>query len=84
MAFEELIAWSDQNVRPNWQKDALRRLATTGELSKEDLSDLSAISSRRALFPPRNARILPPETGADCATPFVGRQSPTFPNTAFL
>lgn len=43
MAFEELIAWSDQNVRPNWQKDALRRLATTGELSKEDLLDLRRI-----------------------------------------
>lgn len=43
MAFEELIAWSDQNVRPNWQKDALRRQATTGELSKEDLLDLRRI-----------------------------------------
>ena len=40
MAFEELITWSNQEVRPDWQKDALRRLATTGELSKEDLSDL--------------------------------------------
>ena len=43
MAFEELITWSDQKVRPDWQKDALRRLATTGELSKEDLSDLRRV-----------------------------------------
>jgi len=43
MAFEELITWSDQKVRPDWQKDALRRLATTGELSKEDLSDLRKV-----------------------------------------
>lgn len=40
MAFEELITWSDQRARPDWQKDALRRLAATGELSKEDLSDI--------------------------------------------
>lgn len=43
MAFEELITWSDQKARPDWQKDALRRLATTGELSKEDLSDLRRV-----------------------------------------
>lgn len=40
MVFEELITWSNQEVRPDWQKDALRRLAATGELSEEDLSDL--------------------------------------------
>ncbi|WP_139250727.1 hypothetical protein [Litoreibacter ascidiaceicola] len=40
MAFEELITWSNQEVRPDWQRDALRRLAATGELSEEDLSDL--------------------------------------------
>lgn len=43
MAFEELITWSEQKVRPDWQKDALRRLATSGELSKEDLSDLRRV-----------------------------------------
>lgn len=40
MAFEELISWSDQEARPHWQRDALRRLAATGELSDADLSDL--------------------------------------------
>ncbi|WP_417426892.1 AAA family ATPase [Hoeflea sp.] len=40
MAFEELIAWSSHDARPEWQKDALRRLATTGELTDDDLSEL--------------------------------------------
>ena len=39
MAFEEFITWSNQEVRPDWQKDALRRLAATGELREKDLSD---------------------------------------------
>ncbi|SHF73529.1 AAA domain-containing protein [Litoreibacter ascidiaceicola] len=43
MAFEELITWSNQEVRPDWQRDALRRLAATGELSEEDLSDLRRV-----------------------------------------
>lgn len=43
MAFDELIAWSNQEARPDWQKDALRRLAATGELSEEDLSDLRRV-----------------------------------------
>lgn len=43
MAFEELITWSNQEARPDWQRDALRRLAATGELREEDLSDLRRI-----------------------------------------
>jgi energy-coupling factor transporter ATP-binding protein EcfA2 len=40
MAFDELIAWSNHEARPEWQRDALRRIATTGELSVADLSAL--------------------------------------------
>lgn len=43
MGFEELITWSNQEVRPDWQKDALRRLSVTGELSEEDLSYLRRV-----------------------------------------
>jgi ABC-type transport system involved in cytochrome c biogenesis ATPase subunit len=38
MAFEKLLSWS--SGRPEWQQDALRRLAEHGELSESDLSAL--------------------------------------------
>lgn len=60
MAFEELITWSDQKVRPDWQKDALRRLATTDELSKEDLSDLQrAVEKATELIDDEVAAVTP-------------------------
>lgn len=43
MAFEELVTWSNHVARPAWQKDALRRLATTGELTEGDLSTLRKV-----------------------------------------
>lgn len=43
MAYEELLAWSNHEARPEWQKDALRRLATTGELTDNDVSELRRI-----------------------------------------
>ncbi|WP_425419752.1 AAA family ATPase [Oricola indica] len=43
MSFEELLSWSNQEGRPDWQKDALRRIATTGELTDDDLTALSKI-----------------------------------------
>jgi len=43
MAFEELITWSNLEGRPEWQRDALRRVATTGELTDDDLSALRQI-----------------------------------------
>lgn len=43
MAFEELITWTYQSARPSWQKDALRLLATTGELTDDDLLALMKI-----------------------------------------
>lgn len=38
MAYEQLLAWS--SGRPQWQRDALRRLAEHGELTEDDLSAL--------------------------------------------
>ncbi len=38
MAFEQLLAWA--TGRPDWQQDALRRLAQNGELTEDDLSEL--------------------------------------------
>ncbi|MCC3306220.1 AAA family ATPase [Sneathiella sp. HT1-7] len=43
MAFEELVIWSGQDIRPVWQKDALRRLAKTAELTNDDLSTLRKV-----------------------------------------
>jgi energy-coupling factor transporter ATP-binding protein EcfA2 len=43
MAFEELVNWSNHDARPAWQKDALRRIATTGELTDGDLSTLRKV-----------------------------------------
>lgn len=38
---EELLAWSED--RPAWQRDALRRLVLTGELSDADIGELTEI-----------------------------------------
>src|SRR3546814_6178866 len=38
MAFEQLLEWTAN--RPEWQQDALRRLAQSGELTEDDLSEL--------------------------------------------
>lgn len=38
---QEILDWSQD--RPNWQRDALRRLVLNGELSDDDIRDLSAI-----------------------------------------
>jgi energy-coupling factor transporter ATP-binding protein EcfA2 len=38
---EEILEWSKE--RPNWQRDALRRLVLGGELSGDDIIDLSEI-----------------------------------------
>lgn len=39
MVLDELLQWSES--RPNWQRDALRRLVLGGELSDEDVRDLT-------------------------------------------
>jgi hypothetical protein len=41
MVLEDILEWSQD--RPAWQRDALRRLVLNGELSDEDIRDLSAI-----------------------------------------
>jgi len=38
---EEILTWSES--RPDWQRDALRRLATSGELSGKDIEELAGI-----------------------------------------
>ena len=40
-AFEEILSWSEK--RPNWQRDALRRLVRNGSLSLTDLDELEVI-----------------------------------------
>jgi len=46
MAFEELLAWSNHGSRHNWQRDALRRLAMTGDLTDYDLAVLRRVIER--------------------------------------
>jgi len=46
MAFEELLAWSNHGSRHNWQRDALRRLAVTGDLTNHDLTVLRRVIER--------------------------------------
>lgn len=38
---QEILAWSVE--RPTWQRDALRRLVATGELSDDDIRALTEI-----------------------------------------
>ena len=40
--FQELLSWS--TGLPSWQQDALRRLLTQGELSKEDIAELGELA----------------------------------------
>ena len=42
MAHEELIRWSDEDTRPKWQKDALRRIAKGG-CGSDDVLELRKI-----------------------------------------
>lgn len=39
--FADILNWSQQ--RPAWQRDALRRLFTSGNLTLDDLDDLTEI-----------------------------------------
>ena len=38
---QEILTWSAD--RPTWQRDALRRLVLSGDLSAEDIDDLTTI-----------------------------------------
>ncbi|MDE0524476.1 MAG: hypothetical protein OXH79_21230 [Boseongicola sp.] len=48
MAFEVLLNWSKQDGRPLWQRDALRRIAFSGELTNDDLADLKRLVEKHA------------------------------------
>ena len=40
---EEIFKWSQSRERPAWQRDALRRLVSKGELSEDDIRELEEI-----------------------------------------
>ena len=40
---KEILDWSQSQDRPAWQRDALRRLVSKGELSKDDIRELGEI-----------------------------------------
>ena len=47
MPFEQLLGWA--RGRPDWQRDALRRLAVHGELAEDDLAALRGEDTKRNL-----------------------------------
>lgn len=40
--YDDLLAWSSD--QPSWQRDALRRLVTVGDLGEDDLTDLTQLA----------------------------------------
>jgi len=57
---EEILEWSKE--RPGWQRDALRRLFTKGEITSADLDDLVDLcKAARGLNPPRAPETLTEE-----------------------
>ncbi len=69
----EILKWS--RSRPNWQRDALRRLVTSGDLDESDLKQLASLSkSDHGLAEPQESEPLLQEhvassqTGADPVT----------------
>ena len=48
MSYKKLIAWSNHQARPAWQKDALRRIATSGKLNDNDLAELQRIIEKES------------------------------------
>jgi len=41
---KEILAWSES--RPDWQRDALRRLLVNGELAEADIEELSQLCKK--------------------------------------
>jgi hypothetical protein len=72
MPIQELIAWSNQAARPEWQKDALRRLAATGELTDDDLSDLRRIVQKASALIDEDVAEVVPLAVQHLADPAVG------------
>ena len=63
-ALQDILKWSSD--RPTWQRDALRRLVTNGELTENDIVELTALckDSTSANQPLTAAHISAPSTGA--------------------
>ncbi|WP_201240769.1 AAA family ATPase [Rhodothalassium salexigens] len=61
--FEELLDWCSKNERPEWQKDALRRIAESGELTEDDIIELrKCIESLNGLSTEQPPELKPLET----------------------
>ncbi len=65
---QEILEWSQD--RPTWQRDALRRLVESGELSEDDIRDLSeTCKSAHGLAEPKDSLPITagliPDTGAE-------------------
>ncbi len=78
--YEDLLAWSA--TRPAWQRDALRRLVVSGQLSDHDLEELTSLAmSRDGAAPtiataPLHATDLPGTEPADTAVTLVAIADP--------
>ena len=67
---QEIFNWSEDERRPIWQRDALRRLVIGGELSDKDLSCLAEIcKSGHGLAEPQEVVPLAREHVADAGEP---------------
>ena len=63
-ALQDILKWSSD--RPTWQREALRRLVTNGELTENDIVELTALckDSTSANQPLTAAHISAPSTSA--------------------
>ena len=65
-ALSDILDWSLK--RPNWQRDALRRLIISGELSDEDKNELYALClDEQSAFDPLSPDHVAPEGDASVA-----------------
>ena len=63
---QEILIWSAG--RPAWQRDALRRLITAGELSDDDLHDLTEICKGDLIVSPVASVTSLSQMGVDVST----------------
>ena len=74
--FSELRVWSKN--RPRWQQDALRRLVLNGELSDEDVEELTVIcQDEKAAFAPITDAEIASEAASNEAIALLRIENPT-------